>query len=115
MRSEAKETGPASRSAISICSMAGAAKVMVTRCSRISRTASCGMNCGITTLTAPALKPCMNQPMPAMPKPGSEIRLTSSARQSIQSTPCSRIAAGRVKKLRWASTAPLGRPVVPLV
>lgn len=115
MRREANASGPAPRSAAIACSMAGAAKVVVTPWARMRRTASCGSNCGMITLVPPALKVCRNQPMPATPKPGREISATSSGSQSIQSTPRSRLACGSVKKLRWARTAPLGRPVVPLV
>lgn len=95
--------------------MAGAAKVVVTPSVSIRRTASCGTNMRMTTLVRPALKPCQNQAVPAVPRPGREIRFTSSGSQSTQSRPASRIAAGSVKKLRCGTTAPLGRPVVPLV
>ena len=102
-------------SASIIWSIAGAAQVVVTACFSISLTASSAMNIRMMTLVAPTLKQCMNQAMPAECSPGKQIRLRSSGRQSIQSAPARVMLSMKVKNVRWASTTPLGRPVVPLV
>jgi hypothetical protein len=97
------------------CSMAGATNVVVMPSRSISRTASDATKTGMITLVSPTVKPCMNQPIPATCMPGKATRARSSGRQSIQSTPCRFMFSMNVKKARLASTAPLGRPVVPLV
>ncbi|MEU6578528.1 hypothetical protein [Streptomyces sp. NPDC046805] len=71
--------------------MAGAAHRRVTACRSMSRVASSAMNLRMMTVVAPVLKECMNQPKPAVCRPGKQLRPRSSVRQSIQSTPAARV------------------------
>lgn len=69
----------------------------------------------IATMVVPALKFCVAHHRPPTWNPGMPISAMSPARQSIQSSPSLASASRIAKKLRWASTTPLGSPVVPLV
>ena len=85
----------------------------VISCLRMSSSASAGSNLGCSTRVAPTRKVVFSETLwPNTWNSGRQPRTLSSRRVSLASKAFT--VAFRTR-LRWVSTAPLGRPVVPLV